>query len=141
MTLTPLPAESQGSPSERLTRHIAALGDWRGDTLAHVRALIHAAVPDVQEEWKWQKPTSPGTPVWSCGGGLCTGEVYRQTVKLTFFRGAALDDPHGLFNASLTGGTRRAIDLREGERLDGAAFGALIRAAVEANRAARVGKK
>lgn len=140
MTLTPLPAESQGSPSERLTRHIAALCDWRGETLAGVRRLIHEAEPDIREEWKWQKATSPGTPVWSHGGGVCTGEVYRQTVKLTFFRGAALADPQGLFNASLTGGTRRAIDLHEGEALDPEAFRALVRAAVAANRDAQAGR-
>ena len=91
----------------------------------------------MQEEWKWAKATSPGVPVWSHHGGLCTGEVYQQAVKLTFFRGAALPDPDGLFNAGLSGGTRRAIDLKEGDSLDGAAFKALIRAAVAANAAAK----
>lgn len=123
--------------AQHITRRIEELGDWRGETLARVRRLIHQAAPGVREEWKWQKPSSPGTPVWSHGGGLCTGEVYRQAVKLTFFRGAALPDPGELFNASLAGNTRRAIDLHEGDPLDEAAFMALIRAAVAANAAAR----
>jgi hypothetical protein len=124
--------------SRHITRRIEELGDWRGETLARVRRLIHQAEPGVQEEWKWQKPSSPGTPVWSHEGGICTGETYRQAVKPTFFRGAALPDPGGLFNASLTGNTRRAIDLHEGDPLDEAAFLTLIRAAVAANAAARV---
>ncbi|GGM19460.1 DUF1801 domain-containing protein [Deinococcus aerophilus] len=123
--------------SQHITRRIEELGDWRGETLARIRRLIHEAAPGVQEEWKWQKPSSPGTPVWSYEGGICTGETYRQAVKLTFFRGAALPDPGRLFNASLTGNTRRAIDLHEGDSLDEAAFLDLIRAAVAANVAAR----
>jgi hypothetical protein len=123
--------------SEKITQRIQELGDWRGDTLARVRRLIHEADPDVEEEWKWAKATSPGTPVWSHDGGVCTGESYKEVVKLTFFRGASLADPEGLFNASLGGRTRRAIDLREGEQLDEAAFKELIRSAVAANAAAR----
>jgi hypothetical protein len=103
----------------------------------HVRQLIHNADPDVQEEWKWEKESSPGTPVWSHDGGVCTGESYKQVVKLTFFRGASLNDPKKLFNSSLEGNTRRAIDLHEGEKIDEAAFKQLIRVAVEANSAAR----
>ncbi len=118
-----------------ITARIRELGDWRGETLAHVRDLIHVADPDVQEEWKWVKPSNPGTPVWSHDGGICTGETYAKAVKLTFFRGASLDDPERLFNSSLTGNTRRAIDLHEGETLDEDAFVRLIRAAVAANAA------
>jgi hypothetical protein len=118
--------------SAKITKRIQELGDWRGETLARVRRLIHAADPDIQEEWKWM-----GTPVWSHDGGVCTGESYQQVVKLTFFRGASLKDPRRLFNASLEGNTRRAIDLREGERINEAAFKQLIRAAVAANSAAR----
>ncbi len=116
---------------------IKDLGDWRGKTLAHLRQLIHDADPDIQEEWKWVKPTNPGTPVWSHDGGVCTGESYKQVVKLTFFRGASIQDPKKLFNSSLEGNTRRAIDLREGEKINEAAFKQLIRAAVAANSAAR----
>jgi hypothetical protein len=122
-----------------ITKRIQELGDWRGETLAHVRQLIHGAEPDIQEEWKWM-----GTPVWSHEGGVCTGESYKQVVKLTFFRGASIKDPKKLFNSSLDGNTRRAIDLREGERIDEAAFKQLVRAAVAANTAARAqrsGKK
>ena len=125
------------SDSANITKRIEELGDWRGETLARVRQLIHDADPDIQEEWKWEKPKSPGTPVWSHDGGVCTGESYKQVVKLTFFRGAAIEDPKKLFNSSLEGNTRRAIDLREGERIDEAAFKQLIRAAVAANSAAR----
>lgn len=125
----------EGTPAANITRRIAELGDWRGETLAKVRQLIHRAVPEVVEEWKWR-----GTPVWSHGGILCTGESYKQVVKLTFARGASLSDPHKLFNASLEGNTRRAIDLREGDRLDEAAFVQLIRAAVAANGAAKATK-
>lgn len=121
----------------KITERIAALADWRGETLSRVRQLILAADPEMKEEWKWEKPTSPGIPVWSHDGGVCTGEVYQQAVKLTFFRGASVDDPERLFNASLTGGTRRAIDLREGDELGEAAFTQLIGAAVAANVAAR----
>jgi hypothetical protein len=123
--------------SASITRRIQELGDWRGETLARVRRFIHEADPDVQEEWKWEKPKSPGIPVWSHDGGVCTGESYKQVVKLTFFRGASIKDPKKLFNSSLEGNTRRAIDLREGEKLDEAAFKQLVRAAVAANSAAR----
>ena len=117
---------------------IAGLGDWRGATLAKLRALIHAADPAVEETVKWQKPTNPaGVPVWDHAGIICTGETYKDKVKLTFAKGAALADPEGLFNSSLDGNARRAIDLFEGDAIDGAAFEegfkALIRAAVEAN--------
>ena len=118
--------------SENIKKRIQELGDWRGETLAHVRQLIHDADPDIQEEWKWM-----GTPVWSHDGIVCTGESYKQVVKLTFARGASVKDPKKLFNSSLEGNTRRAIDLREGEKIDEAAFKQLIRAAVAANSAAR----
>src|SRR6204780_1342953 len=123
--------------SGNITQRIEELGDWRGETLAHVRQLIHDADPDIKEEWKWVKPRSPGTPVWSRDGIVCTGESYKQVVKLTFARGASLKDPKKLFNSSLEGKTRRAIDLREGEKIDEAAFKQLIRAAVAANSAAQ----
>jgi hypothetical protein len=126
---SPVPVESA---SALIDEKIKELGDWRGKTLAHVRQLIHDADPDIQEEWKWM-----GTPVWSHDGGVCTGESYKQVVKLTFFRGAALKDPKKLFNSSLEGNTRRAIDLREGEKINEAAFRQLIRDAVAANSAAR----
>ena len=119
--------------SAKITQLIEELGDWRGETLAHVRKLIHDADPNIQEEWKWVKPASPGTPVWSHDGIVCTGESYKQVVKLTFARGASIQDPKKLFNSSLEGNTRRAIDLREGEKIDEAAFRQLIRAAVAAN--------
>lgn len=122
--------------SANITRRIAELGDWRGETLARIRQLIQQAGPEIQEEWKWVKPTSGGTPVWSHDGIVCTGESYKQYVKLTFARGAALSDPKELFNASLEGNTRRAIDLREGKKIDAAAFKKLIRAAITANSAA-----
>lgn len=113
---------------------IAGLGDWRGATLAKLRALIHAADPDVEETVKWQKPSNPaGVPVWEHAGILCTGETYKDKVKLTFAKGAGFADPQGLFNSSLDGNTRRAIDLFEGDGIDEAAFKALVRAAVEAN--------
>jgi hypothetical protein len=118
--------------STNITKRIQELGDWRGETLAHVRRLIHDADPDIQEEWKWR-----GTPVWSHDGIVCTGESYKQVVKLTFARGASIEDPKKLFNSSLEGNTRRAIDLREGEKINEAAFKQLIRAAVAANSAAR----
>ncbi|WP_424812943.1 DUF1801 domain-containing protein [Roseococcus sp. YIM B11640] len=108
---------------------IKELGDWRGEALARVRALIHEAIPGVVEEWKWR-----GVPVWEHGGIICTGETYKAVVKLTFAKGASLEDPTGLFNASLEGNARRAIDIREGETPDGGAFKALIRAAAELNR-------
>ena len=121
----------------KITERIEDLGDWRGKMLAHLRQLIHDADPGIEEEWKWEKPKSPGIPVWSHDGGVCTGETYKQAVKLTFFRGAAIKDPKKLFNSSLEGNTRRAIDLREGEKINEAAFKQLIRAAVAANSAAR----
>jgi hypothetical protein len=130
--MRPTSRPNGGAASAKITKRIKELGDWRGETLARVRRLIHAADPDIQEEWKWM-----GTPVWSHDGGVCTGESYKQVVKLTFFRGASLKDPTKLFNASLEGNTRRAIDLREGERINEAAFKQLIRAAVAANSAAR----
>jgi hypothetical protein len=123
--------------SANITKRIEELGDWRGATLAHLRKLIHDADPDIEEEWKWVKPKSSGTPVWSHDGGICTGESYKQVVKLTFFRGASIKDPKKLFNSSLEGNTRRAIDVREGEKIDEAAFKQLIRAAVAANGVAR----
>ena len=123
--------------SAKITERIQELGDWRGATLAQVRQLIHDADPDIEEEWKWEKPKSPGTPVWSHDGGICTGESYKQVVKLTFFRGASLKDPKKLFNSSLEGNTRRAIDLHAGEKINEAAFKQLIRAAATANSAAR----
>ena len=126
--------------SKNITKRIEDLEDWRGETLAGVRQLIHDADPEIQEEWKWEKPSSGGTPVWSHDGGVCTGESYKQVVKLTFFRGASLQDPQKLFNSSLEGNTRRAIDIREGEKLNKAAFKKLIRSAVAANSAARAGR-
>src|SRR5204862_7853020 len=123
--------------SANITKRIEELGDWRGETLARIRRLIHDADPDIQEEWKWVKPTNPGVPVWSHDGIVCTGESYKAVVKLTFARGASLKDPEKLFNSSLEGSTRRAIDLREGEKIDETAFKQLIRAAVAANSAAR----
>jgi hypothetical protein len=125
------------SGSEKISKKIEELGDWRGETLARVRELIHAADPAIVEEWKWEKPSSGGVPVWSHDGGVCTGESYKQVVKLTFFRGASLADPKKLFNSSLEGNTRRAIDIREGEKIDATAFKQLIRAAVAANQAAK----
>jgi hypothetical protein len=119
---------SGASASANITKRIEALDDWRGETLAQVRQLIHDADPDIEEEWKWMD-----TPVWSHDGGVCTGETYKQVVKLTFFRGASLEDPKKLFNSSLEGNTRRAIDIREGEKINKAAFKQLIRAAVDAN--------
>jgi hypothetical protein len=121
------------SPSELIDARIEELGDWRGATLARLRALIKQADPDVLEEFKWKKATNPGVPVWSHDGIICTGETYKSVVKLTFFKGASLDDPSGLFNSSLEGNTRRAIDLHEGDELDEQAFVELIRAAVSLN--------
>jgi hypothetical protein len=121
------------SASELIDERIAQLGDWRGETLSRLRKLISEADPDVVEEWKWAKATSPGTPVWSHDGIICTGESYKSVVKLTFMKGASLNDPAKLFNSSLEGNARRAIDVHEGEQLDPAAFKALIRAAVDLN--------
>ncbi len=122
---------SDAVASANITKRIEELADWRGATLAQVRQLIHDAEPDVVEEWKWR-----GVPVWSHEGGICTGESYKEVVKLTFFRGASLKDPKRLFNSSLDGNTRRAIDLREREKVNVAAFTQLVRAAVAANAAA-----
>ena len=119
--------------SEQIDRRIEELGDWRGETLSRVRALIKEADPDVVEEWKWAKKTSPGTPVWEHDGGICTGETYKSVVKLTFFKGASLDDPAGLFNSSLEGKVRRAIDIREGDPIDEGALKDLVREAVALN--------
>ncbi len=119
--------------SKQLDNAIAQLGDWRGTTLAWVREVIMEADPEVIEEWKWVKPSSPGVPVWSHAGGICTGETYKSVVKLTFHKGASLEDPSGLFNSSLEGKVRRAIDIREGETPDRAAFAELIRSAVALN--------
>jgi hypothetical protein len=130
-------APDSAAASKSITRRIEELGDWRGETLARVRRLIHDADPAIEEEWKWEKASSPGIPVWSHDGGVCTGESYKQVVKLTFFRGASLDDPRKLFNSSLEGNTRRAIDIREGGKLDETAFKELIRSAVAANSAAQ----
>jgi hypothetical protein len=119
--------------SKLIDEKIKELGDWRGETLGKVRAVIKAADPDVVEEWKWAKATSPGTPVWSHNGGICTGETYKSVVKLTFFKGAALSDPSGLFNSSLDGKVRRAIDIREDEKINEAALKKLVREAVALN--------
>jgi hypothetical protein len=121
------------SASEQIDARIEELGDWRGDTLARLRALVKDADPEVVEEWKWAKATSPGTPVWSHDGIICTGETYKSVVKMTFAKGASLPDPSGLFNASLDGNVRRAIDFREGDKIDEQALKALIRAAVALN--------
>jgi hypothetical protein len=121
------------SASELIDARIEELGDWRGETLSRVRRVIKDADPDVVEEWKWVKPTNPGTPVWSHDGIICTGETYKSAVKMTFAKGTSLDDPSGLFNASLGGNTRRAIDILEGEEVDEGALKALIRAAVALN--------
>lgn len=126
------------SASERIDRTIAGLGDWRGATLGRMRALILAADADIVEEVKWVKPSNPnGVPIWSRGGIICTGETYRAVVKLTFARGAALEDPTGVFNTGFAGNTRRAIDLREGDVVDEAAFTDLVRAAVALNLAGK----
>ena len=121
------------SASAIIDARIKELGDWRGKTLAKVRAIIHEADPEILEEWKWAKATSPGTPVFSHGGIICTGETYKNAVKMTFAKGAALKDPSGLFNSSLEGNVRRAVDIHEGEKIDEAALKDLIRAAVALN--------
>ena len=126
----PVPVESA---SAFIDEKIKELGDWRGKTLAKVRAIIHAADPEIVEEVKWAKATSPGTPVFSRGGIVCTGETYKNVVKMTFAKGAALQDPSGLFNSSLDGNARRAIDIHEGDKVDEAALKDLIRAAVALN--------
>ena len=132
--------ESQ-SASELIDNRIAELGDWRGETLSRMRKLIKEADPDVVEELKWVKPTNAGTPVWSHNGIICTGETYKSKVKLTFAKGASLKDPAKLFNSSLDGNTRRAIDIREGDEVDADAFKALIRAAVALNTSGRTPRR
>jgi hypothetical protein len=126
-------ASEAQSASELISKRIAELGDWRGETLSRMRALIRAADPDVVEEWKWAKATTPGTPVWSHDGIICTGESYKSVVKLTFAKGASLKDPGRLFNSSLDGNVRRAIDIHEGEEVNASAFKTLIRQAVALN--------
>lgn len=121
---------AESSPSQLIDARISELGDWRGKTLSHIRALVKQADPEVVEEWKWR-----GVPVWSHAGIICTGETYKNVVKVTFAKGASLPDPSGLFNSSLEGNTRRAIDIREGEDIDENAFKALIRAAAALNAA------
>jgi hypothetical protein len=121
------------SASALIDKKIKELGDWRGKTLAKVRQIIHEADPEIVEEWKWVKPTNPGTPVFSHGGIVCTGETYKSVVKMTFAKGAALKDPSGVFNSSLEGNVRRAIDIHEGEKINEAALKDLIRAAVALN--------
>jgi hypothetical protein len=133
MKMKTQPRPTGKAASKLIGERIAELGDWRSDTLARMRALIREADPDVVEEWKWMKPTNPGTPVWSHDGGICTGETYKSVVKLTFFKGASLKDPAKLFNSGLDGNARRAIDIHEGEEIDAKAFKALIRAAVALN--------
>src|SRR5262247_73821 len=130
-------ASHDQSPSDLISKRITELGDWRGKTLGRMRTLIKAADPDVVEEWKWVKPTQPGTPVWSHDGIICTGESYKNAVKLTFAKGASLKDPARLFNASLDGNVRRAIDIHEGEEVDESAFKALVRQAVALNRSGK----
>ena len=127
-------SKSTENASTLIDRRIRELGDWRGRTLAKVRDIIHQADPEVIEEWKWVKATNPGTPVWSHGGIICTGETYKDAVKMTFAKGAELKDPSRLFNASLAGNVRRAIDIHEGDTVDAAALQDLIRAAVALNR-------
>ncbi len=126
-------AHDETDASKLIDQKINDLGDWRGKTLSKVREIIKSADPDVVEEWKWVKATNPGTPVWSHNGGICTGETYKEVVKLTFFKGAALNDPAGLFNSSLGGNVRRAIDIRESDKIDEAALKNLIREAVALN--------
>ena len=135
----PTEAKGGGSPSRHIDGRIKELGDWRGETLARIRSIIKQAVPDVVEEWKWR-----GVPVWEHDGIICTGETYKAVVKMTFAKGASLDDPSGLFNASLEGNTRRAIDIHEGDKINEKALKALFRTAAEANmsaQAARARKK
>ena len=126
-------ANDKANASKLLDKRIRELGDWRGKTLSKVRGIIKEADPDIVEEWKWVKPTNPGTPVWSNHGGICTGETYNSVVKLTFFKGAALNDPAGLFNASLDGKVRRAIDIKEDDKINDDALKNLIREAVALN--------
>jgi hypothetical protein len=127
-------SQKSKSPSQLIEARIKELGDWRGKVLSRLRTLVNEADPEVVEEWKWVKPTNPGTPVWSHDGLICTGETYKDVVKMTFAKGAALEDPSGLFNASLGGNTRRAIDFHEGEKIDEKALKTLVRAAVTLNK-------
>src|ERR687897_164014 len=127
-------ADDKTNASKLIDNRIRELGDWRGKTLGKVRGIIREADPDIVEEWKWVKSTNPGTPVWSHNGGICTGETYKNAVKLTFFKGAALNDPSGLFNSSLDGKVRRAIDIKEDDKINEGALENLIRAAVALNR-------
>jgi hypothetical protein len=133
------PKEGEGgdSPSQLIEARIKELGDWRGETLARVRSLVKEADPEVVEEWKWRKPSNPGVPVWSHAGMICTGETYKSVVKMTFAKGASLEDPSGLFNSSLEGNTSRAIDFHEGDEIDEEGLKALIRAAVALNTSVR----
>jgi hypothetical protein len=126
-------ASHNQSASKLISKSISELGDWRGETLSRMRTLIKEADPDIVEEWKWVKPTKPGTPVWSHDGIICTGESYKNIVKLTFAKGASLKDPARLFNSSLDGNTRRAIDIHQGEEVDASAFKALVRQAATLN--------
>ena len=126
-------ANSETSASEQIDKRISELGDWRGKTLSKVRGIIKEADPEIVEEWKWVKPTNPGVPVWSHNGGICTGESYKNVVKLTFFKGASLNDPSGLFNSSLEGKVRRAIDIKDNDKIDEGALKNLIREAVALN--------
>jgi hypothetical protein len=126
-------ANDESNASKLLDERIRELGDWRGKTLSKVRGIIKEADPDIVEEWKWVKPTNPGTPVWSHNGGICTGETYQKVVKLTFFKGAALNDSSGLFNSGLGGKTRRAIDIKENDTINEDALKNLIREAVALN--------
>jgi hypothetical protein len=126
-------ADSKTNASKLMDKRIRELGDWRGKTLSKVRGIIKEADPDIVEEWKWVKATNPGTPVWSHNGGICTGETYKNVVKLTFYKGAALNDPSGLFNSSLDGKVRRAIDIKENDEINEAALKNLIREAVALN--------
>jgi len=130
-------ASDQKNASNMIDERIRELDDWRGETLDRVRRIIREADPEVVEEWKWVKPTNPGTPVWSHNGGVCTGETYKDVVKLTFFKGAAIHDPSGLFNSSVDAKVRRAIDIRENDNINERALGELVQEAVAVN----VGKK
>jgi hypothetical protein len=126
-------ANAETDASKLIDKRIRELGDWRGKTLSKVRGIIREADPDIVEQWKWVKPTNPGTPVWSHNGDICTGETYKSVVKLTFFKGADLSDPSGLFNSSLGGKVRRAIDIKESDTIDEDALKSLIREAVALN--------
>jgi hypothetical protein len=126
-------ANNEANASKLIDKKIQELGDWRGKTLSKVRGIIKEADPDIVEEWKWVKATNPGTPVWSHDGGICTGESYKNVVKLTFFKGAALNDPSGLFNSSLDGKVRRAIDIKENDKINASALKDLICEAVALN--------